>query len=340
MIINKDAYISEIVCHRFCNDEYNNKLSNQQTDISELDNGTLKKILLDPFEAINEVFEFVHEVDINLNVLRKISNEYWENEDLLSCSKDIFIHLKKVATHPNIKDGDLVLVKYEDIQIDNSYYEALGIYKIEQKESFLEINANQGDASSMKIQEGILPKNIDKACLIIFTKEEPWVLVIDKNHKDTQYWMDDFLHVRQRKDGYANTQNAMAMAKNFVTKALPEQFEVSKADQIDLLNRSLEFFKEKDTFDMEEFANEVIEQPEVIESFHQYKRNFEKENDVVIDNNFDISDYAFRRQQRSYKRVIRLDRKIQIIIDGNRDNVEQGEDERGKFYKVYYSEEE
>ena len=61
---------------------------------------------------------------------------------------------------------------------------------------------------------------------------------------------------------------------------------------------------------------------------------------MVIDDSFDISDYAFCRQQRSYKRVIRLDRKIQIIIDGNRDHVEQGEDERGKYYKVYYQEEE
>ena len=40
-----------------------------------------------------------------------------------------------------------------------------------------------------------------------------------------------------------------------------------------------------------------------------------------------------------YKRVIRLDQKIQIIIDGNRENVEQDEDERGKFYKVYYRQE-
>mgnify|MGYP003294084260 CR=1 FL=1 len=40
-----------------------------------------------------------------------------------------------------------------------------------------------------------------------------------------------------------------------------------------------------------------------------------------------------------YKRVIRLDQKIQIIIDGNRKNVEQGKDARGKFYKVYYQQE-
>ena len=99
------------------------------------------------------------------------------------------------------------------------------------------------------------------------------------------------------------------------------------------------FFKEKDTFDIEDFANEVIEQPEVIDSFHNFKRNYESENDIVIDDSFAISNYAFKKQQRSYKRIINLDKKIQIIINGNRQNVEQGEDERGKFYKVYYSEE-
>ena len=31
--------------------------------------------------------------------------------------------------------------------------------------------------------------------------------------------------------------------------------------------------------------------------------------------------------------------KIQIIIDGNRDQIEQGQDAKGKFYKVYYKEE-
>ena len=234
----------------------------------------------------------------------------------------------------------MVLAKFEDVQIENSYYEALGIYKIEQKESFLEIDLNSEDVASMRILPGITSKNIDKACLIVFTKEDPWVFVIDKNNKDTQYWIDDFLHVRQRKDEYANTQNVMAMAKNFVTKELPKEFEVSKADQIDLLNKSLRFFKEKDTFDLDDFAHEVIEQPAVIESFRNYKKNYESENDVTIDDSFSISNNAFKKQQRSYKRVIRLDRKIQIIIDGNRDNVEQGEDERGKYYKVYYREEE
>lgn len=76
-----------------------------------------------------------------------------------------------------------------------------------------------------------------------------------------------------------------------------------------------------------------------IEKFHQYKREYEEESQIAIDDQFAISESARKKQQRSYKRVIRLDQKIQIIIDGNRENEEQGEDERGKFYKVYYRQE-
>lgn len=340
MIDITDAYISDVVCHRFCLDNSQDILSRQKTTTDNSDNDILKNILLEAFISVNVIYEFVHDIDIDLNVLRKIVKEYQNEEDLLHTSKDIYQHLKAIATHPKIKDGDLVFAKFEDIQIDNSYYEALGIYKIEQKESFLRVDIDKENTSSISIISGILSKNIDKACLIVFSKGEPFVLVIDKNNKDVQYWIDDFLHVRQRKDEYANTENVMAMAKQFITKELPKEFEVPKADQIDLLNRSLQFFKEKDTFDIEDFANEVIEQPEVIESFKSFKKNYEEEHATEIDNSFTISQHAFKKQQRSYKRIIRLDKKIQIIIDGNRDHVEQGEDEKGKYYKVYYSTEE
>ena len=291
-------------------------MSRQKTTTDNSDNDILKNILLEAFISVNVTYEFVHDIDIDLNVLRKIVKKYQNEEDLLHTSKDIYQHLKAIATHPKIKDGDLVFAKFEDVQIKNTYCEALGIYKIEQTEYFLEVDINDENVSSLKILSGILSKNIDKACLIVFTKGEPCVFVIDKNNKDTQYWIDDFLHVRQRKDEYANTENVMAMAKQF------------------------QFFKEKDSFDMEEFANEVIEQPEVIESFKNYKKSYEEEHATEIDDSFTISQHAFKKQQRSYKRIIRLDKKIQIIIDGNRDHIEQGEDERGKYYKVYYSTEE
>ena len=42
---------------------------------------------------------------------------------------------------------------------------------------------------------------------------------------------------------------------------------------------------------------------------------------------------------RSIKRVIKLDKNFDIYIHGNSELIEQGEDNKGKYYKVYYNEE-
>jgi hypothetical protein len=184
---------------------------------------------------------------------------------------------------------------------------------------------------------------LDKGCLIFNTEKENGyiVAVVDNTNKgvEAQYWMDDFLHVRQRKDEYHNTQNILSLCKNFVKNELPRHFEVSKADQVDLLNKSVKFFKENDNFNMTEFANGVIGQPEIIDSFNQYKSSFQQDYDVEITDNFAISESAVKKQVRSLKSVIKLDKNFDIYIHGDRNLIKQGEDKKGKYYKVYYKEE-
>jgi hypothetical protein len=46
-----------------------------------------------------------------------------------------------------------------------------------------------------------------------------------------------------------------------------------------------------------------------------------------------------KKQVRGLKSVIRLDRNFDIHIHGNRRLIEQGRDEKGKYYKIYYQEE-
>lgn len=291
-----------------------------------------------------EYFELYHDSGIEYNVVYGAISQIFDNpETIYDQSVNLAKHLYDQSTHPKIKGGEFYVVYFKDCIVDGDTVDAVGLFKSENKDTFLKVLREDGNFN-LESEQGINIKKLDKGCLI-FNKEREngyVVAVVDNTNKgvEAQYWIDDFLHIRQRKDEYANTQNVMTMAKNFVTKELPKAFEISKADQIDLLNKSLKFFKEKDTFDIEDFANEVIEQPEVIESFHSFRRNYESENDITIDDTFAISNHAFKKQQRSYKRIINLDKKIQIIINGNRQNVEQGEDERGKFYKVYYSMEE
>ena len=87
------------------------------------------------------------------------------------------------------------------------------------------------------------------------------------------------------------------------------------------------------------FARDVLEQPEIIDSFAEYRQRYEKENEVELPDQFDINEDAVKKQARSYKSVIKLDKNFHIYVHGDRKLIEQGEDEKGKFYKVYYKEE-
>ena len=251
-------------------------------------------------------------------------------------------HLYEKSVYPKIKTGEFYVIYFKDCILDEHTADAIGLFKSENKETFLKIFQNT-ENFNIESEEGININKLDKGCLIFnIDKENGYVVaVVDNTNKgeDAKYWIDDFLHVRPRKDEYYNTHNVLSLCKNFVTKELPQQFDVQKADQADLLNRSVLFFKEKDSFDMEEFTNEVFAQREVIDSFNKYKENYEQDRDLEIADSFTISESAVKKQARAFKSVIKLDKNFHIYVHGNRNLIEQGEDEKGKFYKVYYQEE-
>ena len=186
---------------------------------------------------------------------------------------------------------------------------------------------------------------MDKGCLIFNTEaaEGYKVAVIDQTNRNAEavYWKDEFLKLKIRNDNYSQTQNVLGVYKAFVTEKLDDDFEISRTDKIDLLNKSMKYFKEKETFDIDEFANEVIANKEGIESFKSYKKNYEEEFDSPIADNFDISDAAVKKQAKNYKNILKLDKNFHIYIHGNKDLIEKGfDDERSmNFYKVYFRDE-
>ena len=80
--------------------------------------------------------------------------------------------------------------------------------------------------------------------------------------------------------------------------------------------------------------------------FDDYKKKFEEDNNVMIRNEFAISDIVLKKQKQKIKTEIKLDTNIQIKLDvdapdASAEYLEQGYDEekKMKFYKVYYNEE-
>lgn len=291
-----------------------------------------------------EYFNLYHDSDVSLNEVYVYASKIFDNPATLHGeSVNLAKHLYDQSTHPNIKSGEFYVVHFKDCVVEGKAIDAIGLFKSENKDTFLKVYPSEGNFE-IESEQGININKLDKGAIIFNTDQENGYVVslIDNTNKgnDARYWIDDFLHVRQRQDNYYNTNGVMTMYKNFVTKEFPNQFEdATKADQADLLNRSVQFFKDKDKFDINEFTSEVLEQPKVIDSFNQFKSNYQQERDVEISDSFDISDSAVKKQARAYKSVIKLDKNFHIYVHGGRDKIEQGEDERGRYYKVYYDEE-
>jgi hypothetical protein len=131
------------------------------------------------------------------------------------------------------------------------------------------------------------------------------------------------------------------LAKDFVTKQITEEYQVGKADQIDLLNKSVAYFKDNEKFSQKDFSQTVFGDHEgLITSFKDYQKQAETEYDIEIKDGFEISDQAVKKQARIFKSVLKLDKNFHIYIHGNKNNIEKGVEADGrKFYKIYYSEE-
>jgi hypothetical protein len=307
----------------------------------------LMQYFLTPFEKANEVYHLAHSSDINLNeVYHFVSKAFADKEKFHEASEQIAKYLYKVSNHPNIKPGELYVAYFSQVQIEGNLLDAIGIFKSENKETYLKVYPDKGGFRLDYEENAININKLDKGVLIFNIEKENGykVVVIDHARSGQEaavYWKDEFLHLRIRNDSFNQTSNTLGIYKNFVTQKLDDEFEMSKADKIDLLNRSMKYFKEKDTFDMDEFTGEVIGNPQAIESFKNFKSQYEQEFDSPIADTFEISDNAVKKQSRVYKSVLKLDKNFHIYIHGNKEMIEKGfdDDKHLNYYKVYFKEE-
>lgn len=338
-----DAFLQQASIHKIGNkaDDEGTQLSADALDLESMDlRMLLQRFFLSHFKT-EEYYSFnFTEDDLALNPMYNYAKRMFNDGDFHAKTVSIAHYLYEVSNHPMIKPGDLLVGMIKNVDIKGNRTNAIAILKVENMQAFLTMDTDL----SMHSEKGINTDKIDKAALIFNTEEKDGyrVLIIDKaNSADAVYWKDDFLKVKPVSDEFSNTKNFLQIAKTFVVKQLPEDFEVDKPRQIDMLNKSIEFFKKNDVFDKDEFEKEIFGDKEVISSFKSFYDDYKENNNVEIQDNFEISNQAVKKQAKIFKSVLKLDKNFHIYIHGDRKLIEKGTEPDGrKFYKIYYSEEE
>lgn len=349
MISFFDASLELLSVHRLGNRAQGESciFSEQAQNISdEVLRSLLIRYLLSPFERSNEIYRFSHSSgDLKLNEIFHFSSEIFSDVNSFhELSKNIAKYLYDCSNHPKIKAGELYISKIRDVNLEGEFFDAIGIFKSESKETYLKVSLQKSGFALSYEEDAINLQKLDKGCIIFNTeKEEGYrvVLIDQTNRNDTTYWKDDFLQLKIRNDSFFKTNTTLQVYKNFISSKIDDDFEISKADKIDLLNRSIKYFKEKDKFDLEEFSEEVIENPKAIDSFKKFSRESKEEFGADINQPFDISGAAVKKQSRMFKSVLKLDKNFHIYIHGNKELIEKGFDgaKSMNYYKVYFREE-
>lgn len=348
MIEFDNAELDEIWIHYVGNKsrEEGLHLSEQAAAIpDQISSAYLLENLLTTFDSL-EGYQFTQTDDPELNkVHRSIKNIFANKDSLSSESAELATYLYDLSSKASIVAGDFYVCWFRNCMLDGVVTDAIGLFKNEEKHVYLNVSQEDGEYTLSRGQ-GVDISKIERACLIFNVEEESGYRVCFRDtktraaSKTPQYWKNDFLNLKSAGDDYQNTNDFLSMTKEYVTNEIPEDLQTTKADKIDLLNRSVNYFKENDAFDRDDFEQTVLKEDKMIEAFRSFDGEYRNEKDIPPTDNFDISEKAVKKQVRNFRRVLKLDKNFHIYIHGDRRLIEQGtEDDGRKFYKMYFDNE-
>lgn len=346
MISRKNASISKCIIHKVGNKHNNTKnaFSEKEVIFDEASYELMLPFLLRPFASVVQSYRFNHHADISLNEINTYSNQIFADDDnFIETSQHIVKHLFEQSNSAQIKTGDVLVVLFEGIEFNEMTTNAIGIFKIENKVNFFQTYL-ENNSYDVLVQKGISSKKVDKGCLILNQSDTEGRIIFsaDNNNYDTQYWTNHFLNIKYADDANSHTQQYIELCKDFSEDILKISY--GNQEQNTFLAKTIDFFKEHEVVNVENFKDELFEEDKHKTLFDDYKKTFESEKNLVIRNQFDVAELVVNKEKKKIKTEIKLDTNIQIKLDidapeASSEYLERGYDEDKKmhFYKVFFN---
>lgn len=316
-------------------------------DVLLLDEDSRKTLISYCFSSFknDEKYCFTNEIGLEYNETMACIQKIFLNPDtLLEQSKLLAKVLYVRSEQSGIKSGDFIVVYFTDCEVDGYITDAIGLYKCENPTSFLSMVCD-GEKTGISTLKGFDIRRVDKAALIFNIDEETGyqLSVIDNtNRTEAKYWVEDFLQAKPRSDEYHHTRAILSAAKSFITKQLPNDREVTKGEQAELMDKTLRYFQDNESFEMEDFSNRVMGNERLSADFGQYVESYMAKNNLETVDSFDISSSAVKKSARAMKSVIKLDKNFHIYVHGGEGLIKRGYDETTgmEYYQLYFKKEE
>ncbi|WP_124980731.1 nucleoid-associated protein [Nonlabens xiamenensis] len=350
MINLYNTRIENLAIHRVGNKNKGEMLltSSDSTSLDDEMHALLKEYFLKPFRSKEEAYySFFHDEDLEFHEMYAFAKAIFSTPaSLLDNSKKIAKHLYQQSVHPHIRSGELYVCYFDNVMVDNNKTDAIGIFKSEIKQDFLQFE-EQEDNLKMILQQGVNLNKLDKGAIIFNVEAESGykILSVDSNRYDAKYWLESFLGVDVFEDENFFTKKYLKFCQDFAKEVvLPAE---DKKEEVMFMNRAVNHFAKNDAFEETAFLNETLDNPDLIPEFKNYKVEKGPKYSIEDVSSFPISNQAVTAARKGIKSVINLDTHVQIKMDfTNPDSadkfIEKGWDEERQmyYYLVYFNREE
>jgi len=337
-----NTQIESLSLHKVGNKSRNEPifLSNESYRLNDEITPLIKEFFFKPFREKEEnYYQFAHEVDLEYNDMFVFASQIFNNPEYIhGASKLITKHLFEQSNHPHIKNGEVYVTYLTNLSIDNNVVDAIGIFKSEMKNDFIELNENESHLD-MILKQGISLDKLDKGCIIFnYKKEEGYkILTVDSNRYDSRYWLEHFLGVDAFHDENFLTKKYLKFCQDFGKEVIAPAED--KKEEVMFINRSMNYFAKNDEFEETAFLNQVISNPDLIPEFKNFKADKGEKYSIEDVSSFPISNSAVSEARKKFKNVINLDTNISIKLDfinpeSAEKFIEKGWDEEKQMY--YY----
>ena len=297
-------------------------------------------------EKEETLFQFVHEVDLEYHDLYPGIKKCFDAQVPLSqLALKVCKHMYDQSNHPHVKPGEVYIARLSSVILDNTKYNAIGIFKSELKHDFLQFKKKESQME-MLLQQGISLSKLDKGAIIIdLDGDEGYrILNIDTNRYDTKYWTENVLGVDVILNDNLYTKKYLKFFQDFAKEVIRPAGD--KRDELLFMNKAIHHFGTHDTYHQDEFLTEVLEDPGMQAEFDHYKVEQGPKYGIEDLSSFAIVNEAIKPAVRNFKSLIELDTNVAIKMDFvNAESfekfVEKGWDEERQmyYYLVYFNKE-
>jgi hypothetical protein len=347
MLKTTNAYISRATLQRVGNklSQEINYSTGEEIPFTEDEEHLLKSFFLSSLRSSQELLKFTHHVSLDYNTVYDNCVKFFDQQiSFIEYSNHILNHLYEKSDHPQIKTGELFVVFFENIQFQDITTEAIGIFKIEKKIDYLKFQVVEDDLDFM-ISKGVKLQKVDKGCMILNTEQSDGyrVISIDNNNYDANYWKKGFLNLEEVMNDSYQTKHHLQLLSTFSNTMVEEG---DTFVQKEFMSQGVQLFQDNEVMTQDILEEQLLSPFDVVDSYGDFKTQYKKENNLDLNEHFNVSIPTLKKEKRKIKSQINLDTKIQIkldISDGDsvKENIEKGFDEEKKmyYYKVYYNEE-